>query len=173
MALPSFTVTGNLREILGDDEAAATRARVTFTADIYPRRMLRYGDTLYPPPAPLTAIVNDAGDVVLNEDDEPVTLLARDDALITDLRYRVSITLADPSGPISGLPGRKMKPWIFYAPDDSYTIDLGSTGIILFIYPGSSLYPSSSLYPAGRGTAVARIYPDVSRYPDTSLYPTP
>lgn len=152
MALPSFTVTGNFKEILGDligaelAETAATRAVIKFTSNIPNDFFVRFGGVLYPAPEPVVARVADDGSLVLNDDEDPVTLLANDAGLsFTGVQWQVDVDL-----PNTALPkhlARKMRNWWIDAPSDGGSADLAPTTPVpsLRIQPAPVLSNADSL----------------------------
>lgn len=106
MALPQFTVTGNLFEITGDttssvlDETAPTTYRVSFTTNLSPPSdLVAYEGNLYKLDIVYGAIESDgllthatmtAGGV-LTPDTDPVVLVASNGLAVVDFQYRFQL----------------------------------------------------------------------------------
>jgi len=119
MALPKFTVTGNIFDIVGDTNGGEleekrygdglwTRARVVFTPNIPRGQVVRYDGNVYHL-KPVEAEIMPDGSLAYKGG--TVTLVANDDGLdVDDLQYKVEI---------AGL-----APFWFDAPEDGQTVDL-------------------------------------------------
>jgi protein involved in polysaccharide export with SLBB domain len=127
MALPSFAVTGNLQEILGDVasselvESALSRARITFKPNVPEDLFVTYAGSMYRI-LPVSAVVDTDGDIVL-PDAGPVRLVAQDEDLnIDNLQWQFRVEL--PSQVIPPLSSGRMRSWWFWAENDGVTVDL-------------------------------------------------
>lgn len=146
MALPSFTLTGNLQEILGDvigDELAETdlsRAIVQLQCNVPEDALIVWNDVAYVV-QPVNALVDTDGNI-LNEDGDPLLLLAEDAGLsISDLQWRINISIPASSTP--PLPGKRLRPWWIDAGEDGDIIDLSQIAPV----PGTSVHPVTDAPP--------------------------
>lgn len=127
MPLPSFALTGNLKEVFGDVssdelvESTMDRAVIEFTANVPADSYIKWENSIYRQP-PVPARVDSDGYVV-NPTGGPVLLLAQDDGLnIRGLQWRVYIALT-----ATAIPSRssaKMRTFWFNALTDGESIDL-------------------------------------------------
>jgi hypothetical protein len=121
MTLPSFTLTGNVFDILGNTAAsalvengfgsgAANPPTVTFTSNVPGNQFVTWAGHLERV-APVTATINSAGQILRNG--SPVLLLANDSGLnISGLQWTVNIG--------------QMVSFTFTAPANGATVDLNS-----------------------------------------------
>lgn len=130
MPLPNFTVTGNLKEILGDVlsgeliESALSQARVEFQSNIPLDAFIKWDDTMYRV-LPIMARVDTDGEIV-NDEGDPVLLLAQDDGLsVRGLQWHVKVVL--PAQVLPPSPFGNMRTWWINAGTDGQTVDLEST----------------------------------------------
>lgn len=117
MALPSFTVVGNLFDILGNVDGseispnplgAGKRQKITFTPNVPINQLVVFDDASYRV-KPVEAEVMSDGSIKRNGED--VLLLANDDGLsVEGLQWRVDVA--------------GMKTFWFDAPEDGETVDL-------------------------------------------------
>jgi len=129
--LPSFTLTGNVLEILGSvvggelETAALSQAQVELRPNAGDDIFVTWEDSLNRVLA-VTAMINTDGDVVLDADDTPVRLLAQDDGLnIRNLRWQVRIHI--PPRVIPPSPGGTMRSWWVSAPGDGGTLNIADS----------------------------------------------
>lgn len=127
MALPSFTLTGNLKEIVSDvdtgelTEAVLSRASIVFESNVGSDTLITWEDTAYAVEAIVGRI--DTTGAIVNIDGAPLELLAQDDGLnVTGLQWRVSITI--PTSSIPPLARKQIRPFWIDAPNDGDTVDL-------------------------------------------------
>lgn len=138
VALPSFTVTGNVfdllgniagGEIVGNGLGGAVPATVTFTSNVPSDAFVRWDGELYRV-AEVVATVNGSGEILRNGD--PVQLLANDAGLsVENLQWEVHA-------------GSTRRFW-FDAPADGDTLDVGAVAPV----PAVSLVGLASLPVSG------------------------
>lgn len=140
MALPSFVVTGNMKEILGDVEGtdlvetAMTRARIRFTDNVASDLFILWEGTLERHEPLVIGYVDTDGNLTL-ENGDPVRLLANDPGLsFTGLQWQVNIDL--PASAIPPLSSAKMRSWWIDAGADGETVNLGTTAPV----PGTAVH---------------------------------
>ena len=139
MAIPQFTVTGNLGEILGDSTASVldvtypTTLRVVFTTNFdNVHDVITYGGNLYKVDEPIYAGIESDGDLVhatmvagvLTADVDPIILVARN-GINNDMQYKFS--LQEPAAgndPWGYTYWRELTSWWFDAGYGGATIDL-------------------------------------------------
>lgn len=138
MALPGFTATGNLNQILGDlaggslAETAMATAQIRFTSSINPDSFVEWDNRLHRI-LPVDAVADSNGDiqlanpsggVQLDDDGDPVAvvLLANDDGLnVSDIRWTVLINVHAPTPSVAG---DVMRSWEIGARSDGETVDI-------------------------------------------------
>lgn len=133
MALPSFTVTGNLFEITGDttssvlDETAPTTYRISFTTNLSPSSdLVAYDGSLYKLDIVYGAIESDGSIThatmtaggVLTPDTDPIILVASNGLSVVDFQYRFQL-----EQPV-GNRWQALTHFWFDAPLDGVTLDL-------------------------------------------------
>lgn len=131
MALPSFAVTGNLKEILGVvvsselTASAMSQAVVEFVSNYPATRLIRFNGVMHRMPTAPPSRVNTNGDIV-DDDGEQVRLLAQDDGLsIRHLQWQVRITI--PAQVIPPSPSGQIKAWWIDAGIDGDNVNLETT----------------------------------------------
>jgi len=133
MALPSFTVTGNLFEVTGDttssvlDQVPPTTYRISFTTNLSPTSdLIAYDGSLYKLDIVYGAIESDgtlthatmtAGGV-LTPDTDPIVLVASNGISVVDFQYRFQLEM-----PV-GNRWQALTHFWFDAPLDGVTLDL-------------------------------------------------
>jgi len=133
MALPSFIATGSLYEILGKVASselvqdAASRAVISLTSNHNTDFPLIWEGTINWLKQPVMAMVNVSGEIV-NEEGEPLRLLARHEDLIPNLQWRISIEL--PQKALPPTPGGRLRSWTFDAGEDGETVPLDTAAPI-------------------------------------------
>ena len=133
MALPSFTVTGNLFEITGDttasvlDETAPTTYRVSFTTNLNPTSdLVAYNGSLYKLDIVYAAVEVDGSLThatmttgnVLTPDTDPIVLVAANGLSVVNFQYRFQ--LEKPNGHV----WQPLTSFWFDAPAGGATVDL-------------------------------------------------
>jgi hypothetical protein len=121
-ALPSFTVTADVNEIIsiltGGEltETPPEGSSITFTCSISSRFILTWESRIFPVPRPVTATVTSDG-MIQNSGGGPVKLLANDTGLnATSFKWKARLSI----------PGYRLRPWEFIAPNDGATFDLAT-----------------------------------------------
>lgn len=131
MALPSFAVTGNLKQILGVvvsgelTASAMSQAIVEFVSNVRDDTLIRFNGIMYQMPLAPPVRVSTTGDIV-DENGEQVRLLAQDDGLsIRHLQWQVRISI--PAQVIPPAPSGQISPWWIDAGTDGGNVDLETT----------------------------------------------
>lgn len=129
MPLPSFAITGNMKDVLGNigasvlDEEAISRAILEFASNVPRDIFVTYGATMKKIDIVYGAI-DDNGNIVTPNGDT-VLLLANDDGLsFKNVKWRVTITI--PPNIIPPLPRQVMRSWEITAGLNGTSINLAS-----------------------------------------------
>lgn len=131
MALPSFAVTGKLKDILGVvvsselTASAMSAAVIEFDSNVPVDTLISWAGVMHRMPIAPASRVNTAGDIV-GTDGEQVRLLAQDDGLnIRNLQWQVRITI--PAQVIPPSPSGLIRSWWINAGADGANVDLETT----------------------------------------------
>lgn len=131
MALPSFAVTGKLKDILGVvvsselTASAMSAAVIEFDSNVPVDTLISWAGVMHRMPIAPPSRVNTAGDIV-GTDGEQVRLLAQDDGLnIRNLQWQVRITI--PAQVIPPSPSGLIRSWWINAGADGANVDLETT----------------------------------------------